>query len=97
MDEAFFVNARSLIFEIDASFDRFAQVSNELYVDVGFQKGGAYLFDHAIKSLRELISNFARICVRGIISYLFIKIARAGQVGNGSINAPAQVLENHDG
>ncbi len=51
LDQTLLVDSRGEVFEVDACFERFAQVADEFDVYVGFEEGGADLFEHAIESL----------------------------------------------
>jgi hypothetical protein len=51
LNQPLLVHARRKIFEVDGALDRFSEAAHQFDVHVGFEQGGAYLLDHAIKSL----------------------------------------------
>ena len=55
--EALLVDGWWEVFEVDCGFYGFAECGYELDVDICFEEGVAYLFDHAIESLPKRLAS----------------------------------------
>jgi len=51
LNEAFLVDGGGEVLEVDGALDGLAQLADEAHVDVGFEKGGANLFEHRVECL----------------------------------------------
>lgn len=51
LNKSLFVDGGWDIFKVDGVFYGFPEVADKFHVDIGFEKGGADLFDHIIEGL----------------------------------------------
>jgi hypothetical protein len=96
LDEALLVDRRGDIFEIDGGSYRLSKLADKAHVDVGFEKGRAYLFEHRVEGLGES-ARVEDVWERRVSPLdLFVDILLASEVVNGRIDAPSKILKHHD-
>ena len=57
LNKSFFIHRWGYVFEINGSFNGFAERANKFDIDVCLEKGGADFFDHAIKGLLRRLTS----------------------------------------
>lgn len=85
LDEAFLVDARREVLEVDGTLDRLAQVDDEFDVDIGFDEGVGDFLDHGLERLHELATVAAG---KSDEAHLLVEVGRPREVGNSGIDAP---------